>query len=83
MTYISVQIDIDDVISDLSNRERQELVDKLYEDGYTTSYVDIPAIQPQPSLNDFDSNVLKIVGNEWKLSQEDVDIILNISNKLI
>jgi hypothetical protein len=81
MTYVSVQIDIDDIISDLSNRERQELVDKLYEDGYTTSYVNIPAIQP--SLNDFDSNVLKLVGNGWRLSQEDIDIILNISNKLI
>jgi hypothetical protein len=80
MTYVSVQIDIDDIISDLTNREKQELVDKLYEDGFTpVSY--IPAIQP--SLNDFDSNVSKIVGNGWRLSQEDIDIILNISNKLI
>jgi hypothetical protein len=80
MTYVSVQIDIDDIISDLSNREKQELVDRLYEDGFTTVNY-ISAIQP--SLNDFDSNVLKLLGNDWRLSQEDVDTILNIANKLI
>ena len=80
MKYVSVQIDFDDIISDLSNREKQELVDRLYEDGFTTVNY-ISAIQP--SLNDFDSNVLKLLGNDWRLSQEDVDTILNIANKLI
>jgi hypothetical protein len=81
MTYISVRIDIDDVISDLSHRERQEVADKLYDDGYVATKDSIPAIED--SMDDFDSSVVKLIGNAWKLSQEDVDIILNISNKLI
>jgi hypothetical protein len=81
MTYISVRIDIDDVISDLSHRAKQEMTDKLYDDGYVATKDSIPTIED--SMDDFDSSVAKLIGNAWKLSQEDVDIILNISNKLI
>ena len=34
MPNISIDIDLDDILSDLSERELQNLVDDLYEDGY-------------------------------------------------
>jgi len=34
MAYISVDVDVDDVLVALSDRELQRLADDLYDDGY-------------------------------------------------
>ena len=34
MTYINIDVDVDDVVEQLSSREKQKLVDALYDDGY-------------------------------------------------
>ena len=40
MASINVDIDIHDLLWDLSKRDKQELVDELYDDGYTPTQMD-------------------------------------------
>ena len=35
MGHVNVDVDIDDILWSLSSYEKQELVDDLYDDGYT------------------------------------------------
>jgi hypothetical protein len=79
MTYISVDIDIDDVIYSLTDREKQNLVDDLYNDGYVAKK-DTLEIN-----NDYEWNeqVNKLFNNKWRLSKEDEETILKISSKII
>jgi hypothetical protein len=37
MAYINVDVDIDDVLDSLSDREKQNLVDELYDEGFYQS----------------------------------------------
>jgi len=75
---INQEVDIDDVLAELSNKEKQELVDELFEDGFiakkdTRTYLD----------SDFDIQVSKLIGNKHKLSSEDEATVLHIANKII
>lgn len=37
MTYVSIDVDMNDILSELSSREKQNLADELYDDGYYQS----------------------------------------------
>ncbi len=85
--YVNLDVDIDDILSGLSGREKQQLVDELYEDGYVPKQVEEiidkeDSIQTASSL-DFDGQVQKLIGNSWRLTKEDEETILRITNKLI
>lgn len=77
MANISVDIDIDDIIWGMSTREKQELVDELYDDGIKAKN-DKRVVE-----TDFDKSVEKLIGNSWRLSSEDEKTILEISSKII
>lgn len=51
MASITVDIDIHDLLWDLSKRDKQELVDELYDDGYTPTQMDTADIRDVFSLN--------------------------------
>jgi hypothetical protein len=86
-TRINVDVDIDDILWNMSDSERQQLVDDLYDDGFVPEQV--KAISDREELiqsggsMDFDTQVYKLIGNSWRLSREDEDLILKIANKLI
>lgn len=82
MTWISIDVDIDDVLYNLSDREKQKLVDELYDDGF---------VQTQISTDDSNDNLLdvmwtesvtKLLNNRHMLTPEDEEIIKKISNKI-
>jgi len=76
--YVNVDVDIDDVISSLSVRELQQLVDELYEDGYVAKK------DESPSTDDaWNDQTSKLFNNRWRLSEEDQKTILQITNKII
>ncbi len=82
MSYISVDVDIDDVLWGMSSYEKQKLADELYEDGYVPKQMG--GVHPDDSpTGDFDKEVSKLIGNSWRLSKEDEETILRITNKLI
>ncbi len=72
---INVDIDIDDVLWELSKREKQQLVDDLYDDGYI----------PKPLINDhtddFSLACKKLMGQAWRLTREEEEYIINISKR--
>jgi hypothetical protein len=80
MSYISVDVDIDDVLWGMSSDEKQQLVDDLYDDGYVPKQVgDIIG----KDGDEWDEAVKKLIGNKWRLTKEDEETILRITNKLI
>ena len=79
----SIDIDIDDIMYGLCSYEKQQLVDELYEDGYCPKQLKGTLADPDNSNSDFDEQVKKLVGNSWRLSKEDEETILRITNKLI
>ena len=72
---ISVDIDINDVLWEMSKRDKQILVDELYEDGYI----------PKPLINDhtddFSLACKKLMGQAWRLTREEEEFITNISKR--
>lgn len=82
MGYINIDIDIDEVIWGLSSREKQELVNDLYDDGYIPKQMG--GVHPDDvPFEPFDTQVTKLIGNSWRLTREDEETILKITNKII
>jgi hypothetical protein len=78
----SIDVDIDDIVSGMTSWEKQELADELYEDGYTPKALE----GSTPNIGadtEFDEQVMKLIGNAWRLTKEDEETILKIANKII
>jgi len=78
----SIDVDIDDILYGMTDWERQDLADALYEDGYTPKALN-HAIPTRAIDSDFDEQVLKLIGNSWRLSKEDEETILRITKKIV
>ena len=77
-----IEIDIDDILYDMSDYEKQELADELYDDGFVPKQMG--GVHPDDVPTDgFDKEVSKLIGNGWKLTKEDEETILRITNKLV
>ena len=87
MASVSIDVDIDDILWNMTSYEKQKLVDELYADGYIPKQVQAIAdredVISSAGQFDFDGQVQKLIGNSWRLSKEDEQIILRITNKLI
>jgi len=75
----SIDIDIDDILYGMTSWEKQELVDDLYAAGYVAKK-DGEATNTDDEWNE---QVHKLFNNKWRLSKEDEETILRITNKLI
>lgn len=75
----SIDIEIDDIMYSLSSYEKQELADELYEDGYIAK----KDISEQNTDDDWNESVHRLFNNKWRLSKEDEETILKITNKII
>ena len=77
----SIDVDIEDVLWGMSDREKQELVDDLYDDGYCPKQI---GAHPDDEVrSEWDDQVIKLIGNSWRLSKEDEETNLNITKKII
>ena len=77
-----VDIDVDEFISACSKSEIKELIDFLVDDGHIKK--DAVLTPDKKSRNPlFDDACIKLVGNSWRLSKEDEEVIMNISKKII
>lgn len=75
----SIDIDIEDVLYGMSDREKQELVDDLYDDGYIAKKSD----EAKSTDDEWNDQIGKLFNNRWRLSVEDEATILAITNKLV
>ena len=78
----SIDIEIDDIMYSLSSYEKQELVDELYDDGYVPKQISGTLLDSDED-SDWNVAVNKLKNNEWRLSKEDEETILRITNKII
>lgn len=76
----SIDIDIDDILYSLMSYEKQELADELYDAGYCPKQVQEVIDE---DLDEWDEQIKKLKGNKWKLSKEDEETILKITNKIV
>lgn len=77
MSYISVDVDIDDVLQGMSSRDKQELTDDLYNDGY----IPTPLSHVYYETDDFSLSCKKLVGQSWRLSREEEEFIINLAKR--
>ena len=76
----SIEFDIDEIVYGLMSWEKQDLIDELYEAGYTPTQLEK---KQSKSDNDWDEAVEKLKGNKWRLSKEDEETILKIKDKIL
>jgi hypothetical protein len=76
----SIDVDVDDIIYGMTSWEKQELIDELYEAGYTPTELEK---KQSKSDDDWDEAVGKLKGNKWRLSNEDTETILKITSKIL
>jgi len=81
MSYfsVSVDVDIDDILWSASNRDKQTLADRLYEDGFK-AIKDQDAEYGNPET-EFDKACLKLFNQGWRLSLEEEQYIINLSKR--
>lgn len=77
----SINIEIEDILWDMSDYEKQELVDELFDEGFVAKK-DIRTDEGSV-VGEFDESIFKLLGNGWRLSKEDEQIILQIAKKLV
>lgn len=81
MPYITVDVDLDDVYSELRDREKQYLVEWLKEDGFLTKR-DTDYDTPKSALEQlFDEDIKKIQNSYMVISKEDFELIRSIAKK--
>lgn len=88
MTYISVDVDLDDILNELSDRELQRLVDDLYDDGYYQQKLEKKLelgsdTDTTVSLNEqlFRAELSKIHSNYLNLTNEEIELIEKIAKR--
>lgn len=79
MPQIYVNVDLDEVYSDLSSSEKRELVDWLTDDGY----INEPEHHTDNSLHneDFDFACRQLSASYYRLTPEEESIIIAIVKK--
>lgn len=94
MGYISLDIDIDEIIYAMSKYDRKEFFRQMQSDGYISEsctitnegYVESSAgiekkIESQ-SKDDFNLALQRLFNNGWRLTKEEEDYIINVSKKI-
>lgn len=91
MSYVSIDIDIDDVIVGMSSRDRRYLFTELQKDGYISEGLEITksgyvvhkgeSTDNNDRHTEFNDAVSKLYGNGWRLSLEEEEFIINIAKR--
>jgi hypothetical protein len=81
MANINVDIDIEDILWDLRDSEKQYVVDELYEDGFIPKGMenDNPPVSVAESF--FNESLDKLKGKWNMLSAEEEQTIINIAKR--
>ena len=87
MAYINMDIDLDDILDGLNDKEKQELIDELYNDGFYQTKLE-KQIEgnydyDNASLNEqlFREQIGKITSNYLNLTTEEEEIIQKIGKR--
>ena len=83
MASVNVDVDIDDILYDMSSDELQSLADDLYNDGYIPKQLSGGVSEGQKNIMDleWDELIQKMSKLRLQLSNEDEETIRKILNK--
>lgn len=81
--YTDVDVDVDDFVGSCSDSEIKELIECLVEDGHLVGHPVEVATGSTVEDERWNDEVSKLFNNRWKLSVEDEQRILSVTQKLI
>ena len=87
MVRVEVEVDVDDIYWDMSRLEKQEMADKLYDDGYVPVELkqDLDKIEnrtPNGNSEDELNNLLdRVWSNRMFLNSNDIETLKHLSKK--
>jgi hypothetical protein len=93
MSYISVDVDIDDIISDMGRYERRKFFEAMKDEGYisdtciVTNEGEVKAPDhiernaKYEATNEFNLALRKLLGNGWRVTLEEEEYIINLSKR--
>jgi hypothetical protein len=82
MSYISVDVDINDVLWSMGDRDKQKLVDELYDEGFTPEELEKKLDPPTHAAESIFNEALDKIKGKWNmLTEEEEQIIINISKR--
>jgi len=95
MSYISIDVDIDDIVLSMSKYDRRKFFEAMQAEGYISEHcvvtdngeVEAPPLVEKKaaasSQDDFNLALKKLWDNGWKLTKEEEDCIIGISKRFI
>lgn len=81
MSYISIDIDLDEIYDQLSNREKKELANWLTDDGFIENK-QVPIKIDSLGHKMLVENCQKLSDSYYKLSQEQIELIETLTKNL-
>ena len=79
---ISIDIDIEDIVWNMSDREKQELVDELYDDGYVPKQMGVSESESNLLDITWQNTISKLSKGRLMITSEEEEIISKIANRL-
>lgn len=76
--YISVDVDIDDVLYEMSDQEKQKLCEELIEDGYGPEG-SLPAEGYHPDEEIYREAVVKLLGMYSQLTAAQIELVKQLA----
>jgi hypothetical protein len=81
MAYVSIDVDMDDILWDLRDSEKQYIVDELYEDGFIPKGMENENLPVSVAESFFNESLDKLKGKWNILSAEEEQTIINIAKR--
>ena len=95
MSYISVDVDIEDIVWGMSRYDRRKFFEHMQKEGHISEVcvityegeVKAPAHIEQNisdnETNEFNQALNKLYGNGWRITKEEEEYIINLSKRFI
>lgn len=83
MSWISIDVDLDDVYDNMCSRDRERMADWLKDDGYLSDEPEGYDIPPSTSLleSQFHDKLIGLSSKFYSMSNEEIEIIENLYKK--
>jgi len=78
MSSISIDIELDDILFEMSSRQKQMVVDELYDDGYVPSQLEKKMVVGE----EFNNACRKLIDNSWRLTREEEEFIISLARRI-
>ena len=88
MPYISINVDLDEIYDEMSRYDKEEMAEWLLDDGILENHKNLNIRKlvrgNEESFDEeqFRNNLTKLWNSFYQLSNEDIEIIKTIANKL-